>query len=61
MKINGKVSWEPKDAFGDDVKEFEKKWGEIMQTHGERLAGASVLGRIRAPHARRRQEQKREI
>jgi hypothetical protein len=34
MKINGKASWEPKDAFGDEVKEFEKKWGELMKTHG---------------------------
>ena len=34
MKINGKVSWEPKDAYGDDIGEFEKKWGELMKTHG---------------------------
>ena len=34
MKVNGKVSWEPKEAFGDEIGEFEKKWGELMKTHG---------------------------
>jgi hypothetical protein len=34
MKVNGKVSWEPKEAFGDGVGEFEKKWGELMKAHG---------------------------
>ena len=34
MKINGKASWEPRDAFDDSVKEFEKKWGELMKSHG---------------------------
>jgi hypothetical protein len=34
MKVNGKASWDPGDAFGDDVDQFEKKWGELMKSHG---------------------------
>ena len=34
MKVDGKVSWSPKPAFGDDFDAFKKKWGEVMKKHG---------------------------
>jgi hypothetical protein len=34
MKVDGKISWEPKDAFGDDFDAFKKKWGEAMKKNG---------------------------
>ena len=34
MKVDGKISWKPKTAFGDDFATFKKKWGEVMKRHG---------------------------
>jgi hypothetical protein len=39
MKVDGKVSWEPKDAFDDDFDTFKKKWGEAMKKNGLKNAG----------------------
>jgi hypothetical protein len=39
MKVDGKVSWEAKTAFGEDFDTFKKKWGEVMKKHGLKNAG----------------------
>lgn len=34
MSVDGKASWDPAGAFGDDFAAFKKKWGEVMKKHG---------------------------
>lgn len=34
MKVDGKVAWEAKKAFGEDFEAFKKKWGEVMKKYG---------------------------
>ena len=34
MTVDGKASWEPKEAFGDDFDQFTKEWGAAMKKHG---------------------------
>ncbi len=34
MKVDGKVSFDPKKAIGDDFDAFKKKWGEAMKSNG---------------------------
>jgi hypothetical protein len=34
MKVDGKVSWDPKKALGDDFDAFKKAWASTMKKHG---------------------------
>lgn len=34
MKVDGKVAWDAKKAFGADFDAFKKKWGEVMKKYG---------------------------
>src|SRR5262245_29551467 len=34
MKVDGKVSWEPKKTMGDDFNDFKKGWGDVMKRYG---------------------------
>lgn len=34
MKVDGKVSWDPKKALGEDFDEFKKIWAATMKRHG---------------------------
>jgi len=34
MKSDGKVTWEPKKAMGDDFDAFKKSWASTMSRHG---------------------------
>jgi hypothetical protein len=34
MKLDGKVNWDAKKAFGEDFASFKKKWGELLKKHG---------------------------
>jgi hypothetical protein len=34
MKVDGKVSWKPDEAFGEDLAAFKKVWGEVMKRCG---------------------------
>jgi hypothetical protein len=33
MKVDGKVAWDAKKAFGSDFEAFKTKWGEVMKKH----------------------------
>jgi len=33
MKVDDKVSWEPKKVFGDDFAEFKKQWASAMKSN----------------------------
>jgi hypothetical protein len=34
MKVDGKVSWDPKKVFGQDFAEFKKEWAATMKKYG---------------------------
>jgi len=34
MKVDGKVSWDPKKVFGQDFAEFKKEWAAAMKNYG---------------------------
>jgi hypothetical protein len=34
MKADGKITWDPKKAMGEDFDAFKKKWAEAMKSNG---------------------------